>query len=81
MIPGVEVKPGPDRGGQRPVGFMPLDETIDVADLQLNFRLLSPIVGYAFEVEVEEPFLQLTSVIGVKMRPMLEAVALQPFLP
>ncbi len=59
---------------------MPLDKMIDVADLQLNFRLLSPIIGFAFEVEIEKPLLQLAAVIGVKMRPMLQPVALEPLL-
>ena len=80
LIPGVKVELGPHRGGQRPAGFMPLDETVDVEDLQLYFRLLSPIVGFALEVEIEESLLQFTPVIGIKMRPMLQAVALQPLL-
>jgi hypothetical protein len=54
--------------------FVPLDEAIDVAYLQLNARLFHPAVFDAFEEAIEEALLQLDAVIGVEVSPMLEAM-------
>src|SRR5882724_1445395 len=80
LTPGIEIEPGPSRRAQRPVGLKPLNEAIDVAHLKLDPGLFRPAVGFALEVEIEESLLQAPPVVGVKMRPMLEAVALEPLL-
>src|SRR5215472_3929654 len=53
---------------------------IYVPNLELHRRLLAPTVLLAVQEVIEEPQLQITAVIRVKMRPMLDAVRFQPFL-
>ena len=59
---------------------MPFDETIDVTYLQLHLRLVGPAVGFSLEIEIEEALLQVSPVVGVKMRPVLETMTFEPFL-
>src|SRR5262249_55875932 len=51
-----------------------------VAYLQLHLRLLSPAGVLALEEVSEEFLLQGDAVIGVEMRPVLDAVHLEPLL-
>ena len=51
-----------------------------MADLQQDTGLAVPAVLFPMEEIVEEAQLQFTAVIGVKMRPVLDAVGLQSFL-
>ncbi len=51
-----------------------------MADLQLDVRLLVPAVLLAVQEMVEEPQLQLAAVVGVEMRPVLDAVHFQPLV-
>ena len=80
MVDGIEVEACPLRPRDRPFAFVPQDEAIDVAYLQLHARLLRPAVVEVFEKVVEEALLQLDAVVGVEMGPMLEAMRLQPFV-
>ena len=57
-----------------------LDEAVDVTDLQLHRRLLVPAVLLAVQEMVEEAQLQFAAVIGVEMRPVLDAVDFEPFV-
>src|SRR5258707_15770150 len=50
-----------------------------MAHLELHGRLLWP-VPLALEEGIEEPQLQLAPVVGVEMRPVLDAVRLEPLL-
>src|ERR1700733_1228890 len=59
---------------------MPLDKLADMTNLKLNPWLVAPAVRLALEIKVEKPALQFAAIIGVKMRPMLEPVAFEPFL-
>src|SRR5207248_3789351 len=50
------------------------------ADLQEHARLVPPPRVFAFEEVPEEPLLQPYAVVGIEMRPVLEAVHLEPLL-
>ena len=76
----MQVKLGPLRASDGPFALMALDEAIDMAHLQLHFGLCIPTVGIAFEVVVEEALLQIASIVGVKVRPVFDAVCFQPFI-
>src|SRR5262249_62100159 len=60
--------------------LVPLDELVDVAYLQLHLGPLLPAGAFALEEIAEEFLLQGDAVVGVEVRPMLEAVALEPLL-
>ncbi len=78
---GVEIELGPLRARDRPFVFGAGDEFLArVADLQQHLRLLRPAVLLAVQEIVEEAQLLLAAVVGVEMRPVLDAVRLQPFL-
>src|ERR1700732_1617230 len=70
----------PCRARQRPFALVPLDESIDVADLKLHAPLLVPAGVLALEEMAEEALLQLHAVIGIELGPVLDAVRLEPFL-
>src|SRR5580704_10199301 len=76
----IEIKPRPFGALERPFALRALDEAIDMAHLQLHRRLLVPAVVLAVQEMVEEAQLQLPAVVGVEMRPMLDAVRLEPFV-
>ena len=59
---------------------MPLDEAIDVPDLQLDLRLILPVALLALQEVIEEAQLQLAAVVGIEVRPVLDAVRLEPFV-
>src|SRR6266571_7003128 len=80
MIRRVEEKLGPARAPERPFLLVPLDELVDVADLQQHLRLLLPAGVLALEEMPEELLLQSDAVVGVEVRPVLEAVAFEPLL-
>src|SRR5438876_5304256 len=80
MVDGIEVEACPLRPRDRPFAFVPQDEAVDVAYLQLHARLLRPAVVLVFEEAVEEALLQLDAVVGVEVGPMLEAMRLQPLV-
>src|SRR5258708_37787092 len=65
---------------ERAFFFSTLDEAVDVAHLQLHRRLLVPAVFLAVQEMIEEAQLQLTAVIRIEMRPMLDAMHFEPFL-
>src|SRR6185295_5232229 len=54
VAPRVEVEPGPLRARDRPFGFVPLDEAIDVAHLELDPGVAVPAVVLALQEVVEE---------------------------
>src|SRR5882724_13652436 len=62
-----------------PFALVALDELVEVPDLELHARLPGP-VALAFEEVIEEPKLQFAPVVGVEVRPVLDAVRLEPFL-
>ena len=70
----------PVRVGQGPVGALAFLKTIDMAHLQTHRRLLVPSVGFAFEEVAEKFLLNRDAVVGVEMRPVFQAVHLQPLL-
>ncbi len=59
---------------------MALDELVDVAHLQADARFLVPAVLLAMQEIVEEAELQIAAVIGVEVRPVLDAVRFKPFV-
>ena len=59
---------------------MPFDELVYMAHLQLHWRLLVPAGVLAFEEMTEEALLYLHAVIGVEVRPVLDAVRFEPFV-
>ena len=69
------------RARDRPFVFGARDEFLaGMAHLQQHLRLLAPAVFLAVQEIVEEAQLLLAAVVGVEMRPVLDAVRLQPFL-
>jgi hypothetical protein len=77
----VDMKLGPLCARERPFVLMPFDEFLaGMAYLQLHLRLLGPARIITFEEASEEPLLQIEAVVRVEMRPMLDAVNLEPFL-
>src|SRR5712671_2871228 len=76
----VEMEFRPARARDRPLVFVPLDETVRVAYLQLHARLPVPAVLHVLQVVIEEPLLQRAAVVGVEMRPMLDAVGFEPLV-
>ena len=71
----------PLRARKRPIILVADDEFFTrVADIELNARLLVPTVAFAFEEIAEELLLQTDAVVGVVMRPVLDAVHFEPFL-
>src|SRR5262245_27016708 len=72
---------GPLRVRERPVIFVADDELLArVPNIELHARLLVPAVALAFQEIAEELLLQTDSVVCVVMRPMLDAVHLEPFV-
>ncbi len=77
----MQVKFGPAGARQRPLVLVPLDEFLPrMTHLQQHFRLLGPAGVLALEEMVEEFLLQADAVVRVEVRPMLDTVALEPFL-
>ena len=66
--------------GKRPFILVAFDESINVADLELDLRLTFPAIVDALQVVVEEPLLQFDAVVGVKWRPVRASVHLEPLL-
>src|SRR5262245_61410058 len=58
---------------------MPFDEAVDMPYLQLHLRLAIPAVLLALQEVVEEALLQQAAVVRIKVRPVLDAVNLEPF--
>src|ERR1700720_2146673 len=77
----MQIKSGPIGARERPLVLVPDNEFFaGMAHLQQHFRLLAPAAVLALEEMAEEFLLQLKSVVGTKMRPVLDTVAFQPFL-
>src|SRR4029078_1394753 len=75
------MKLGPSRVRQRPVFFTADDNFLaGVPDIELHARWPVPAVAFAFQEIAEELFLQADPIVGVIMRPVLDAVHLEPFL-
>src|ERR1700752_4638980 len=70
---------GPSGSLERQPGFASLREAVDMAHLQEHARSLTPAIVLALQIAIEEGFLQQAPVFGIKMRPVLEAVRLEPF--
>ena len=65
----------------RPSVLVPQHELLArMAHVELHLRLLVPAVLLALEEIAEEALLQADAVVGVIMRPVLDAVHLEPFL-
>ena len=77
---GIEVEFAPAGARDRPVGFVALDEFVDVAHLQQHARLPVEAVVLAAQEMVEEAQLQLAAIVGVEVGPVLDAVRLQPLV-
>src|ERR1035441_8080565 len=72
---------GPLRARQRPSVLMADDEFLArMTDIELYARLLVPAVLLALEEVAEKLPLQSDAVVGVVVRPMLDAVHFEPFL-
>src|SRR4030095_10000927 len=79
---GVEIELRPARAGQRPLAFRPRHESLaGMAHLQQHARLLRPARVLALEEVAEELLLQRPAVVRVEVRPVLDAVHLEPLLP
>ena len=77
----VEIELGPLGARNRPFILGALDERLAwMAHLQQHARLLAPAGVLALQEIVEELALQLAAVVGVEMRPVLDAVRLEPFV-
>src|ERR1700719_4488055 len=77
----MQIKSGPIGACERPLVLVPGNEFFTgMAHLRQHFRLLVPAGVLALEKMAEEFLLQLESVVGIEMRPVLAPVALQPFL-
>src|SRR5262249_7170463 len=66
--------------GKRPFMLVAFDESINVADLELDPRLAFPAFVDALQGIIEEALLQFDAVIGVKRRPVRGAMDLEPLL-
>ena len=78
---GREMELGPLRARDRPIVLMADDEFLArMTDVELHARLLVPAVLLALEEVAEELLLQVDAVVGVIVRPMLDAVHFEPFL-
>ena len=75
----IEIKPRPLGAIDRPFALHAFDETVDVTHLKLDRRLLVPAVLLAVQEIIEEAQLQIAAVVRVEMRPVLDAVHLEPF--
>src|ERR1035437_5742272 len=72
---------GPLRARQRPSILVADDEFLArMTNVELHPRLLVPAVLLALEEVAEELLLQSNAIVGVIMRPMLDAVYFEPFL-
>ena len=71
---------GPFGLRQGPVALGTGLEAIDVPHLQKHPWLPSPAIVLAVQEVIEKAELKVTAVIGVKMRPMFDAVSFEPFL-
>ena len=76
----IEIELRPLGAFERPFAFGPLDEAVDMTHLKPHRRLLVPTVLLAVQEVIEETQLQFASIVGVKVRPMLDAVRFEPFL-
>src|SRR5258706_13668013 len=70
---------GPMGARDRPFVLVALDELVDMPHLQLDARLLRPI-ALALEEVVEEAQLELAAIVGIEVRPVLDAMRLEPFV-
>src|SRR6185369_6465585 len=75
----VEVEARPICARERPLVLLALDEAIDVPHLELDAGSAFP-VSLALEEMIEEAKLKLAPIIGVEVRPVLDAVDLEPLL-
>src|SRR6266511_542715 len=75
----MEVSLGPVRARDRPLALVTLDELVDVPHLELHARLPLPVAP-AFQEVIEEPELELAPIVGVEVRPVLDAMRLEPLL-
>src|SRR5262249_56521082 len=57
-----------------------VEASVDVAYVQEHARLPVPTVALALQEVVEEAELELAPIVGVVVRPVLEAVELEPLL-
>src|SRR3974390_3779121 len=77
----MQIDLGPLCAPGRPFALVPLDERLaGMTDLQLQLRLARPAGVLAFEEMPEEALLQIDTVVRVEMRPVLDAMHLEPFL-
>ena len=76
----IEVESGPSGARERPFVLLPLDEPVRVPHLQAHARLPVPAVFPAVQEMIEEGELQLAAVVRIEVRPVLQAVRLEPFL-
>src|SRR5690606_5905325 len=71
---------GPARALEGPLRLVALDELVDVTDLELDLGLLVPAGALALQEMPEKLLLQPDAVVGIEMRPVLEAMAFEPLL-
>src|SRR5436190_6512131 len=77
----MDVELGPLRARERPFILVPLNELLAwMAHLQQHLGLLAPAGVFPFEEMAEELLLQAEPVVRIEMRPVLDAMHLEPFL-
>src|SRR5712692_8807722 len=70
----------PFRSLERPLVLPARDEAIEVPYLQEHPRRVIPTVALAVQEIIEEAFLNLAAIVGVKVRPVFYTVRFQPFV-
>src|SRR5438034_1089114 len=75
----IELRPA--RAAERPLALGPLDEALSrMAHLEHDRRLPRPSGVLALEEVAKEPLLQADPIVRVEVRPVLDAVHLEPLL-
>src|SRR2546425_2226418 len=80
MIGRIEKELRPARARDGPFALVALDETVDMAHLQLHAQLPVPAVLHALQMVIEEPLLERAAVVGVEVGPVLDAVRFEPLV-
>src|SRR5439155_25205805 len=80
LIGRVQVELGPPCASERPRLLVSLDEFLaGMTHLELDSRLLLPPGVFAFQEMAEELLLERDAIVRVEVRPVLDAVDLEPF--
>ena len=77
---GIEIELGPFGALERPFVLGARHEFVDMAHLQLHFRLLRPALFFSVQEVIEESQLLLATVVSVEVGPVLDTVRFKPFV-